>query len=147
MMRAENIDWQSRVLAYSRPEERKSGRHPDRARTGSHPPVLPANGPLFPYLRTVRCCDRATEFRQRCEGLGIRGVTPHCYRYSWPQRAKALGYPERWANRPSALAARQSTALHAAGDGSMEVPSLDAWRRRLTARWFGEFDRGSSSRV
>jgi len=36
---------------------------------------------LFPYLRTVRPSDRATEFKQRCEGLKIRGVTLHSYRY------------------------------------------------------------------
>ena len=29
---------------------------------------LPVVGPLFPYLHTVRCGDRATEFKQRCEG-------------------------------------------------------------------------------
>jgi hypothetical protein len=32
---------------------------------------LPSEGPLFPYLQTVRCGDRATEFKQRCLGLGI----------------------------------------------------------------------------
>ena len=31
----------------------------------------PRTGPLFPYLVTVREADRATEFRQRCAGLGI----------------------------------------------------------------------------
>ena len=31
----------------------------------------PAAGPLFPYLCTVRAGDRATEFKQRCDGLGI----------------------------------------------------------------------------
>lgn len=39
-------------------------------------------GPLFPYLCTVRSSDRATEFKQRCKGLGIQGVTLHSYRYS-----------------------------------------------------------------
>ena len=36
---------------------------------------LPKTGPLFPYLRSVRGCDRATEFKQRCTGVGIDGVT------------------------------------------------------------------------
>ena len=36
---------------------------------------LPGSGPLFPYLRTVRAGDRATEFKQRCDGLGIKGVS------------------------------------------------------------------------
>ena len=33
---------------------------------------LPGSGPLFPYLRTVRAGDRATEFHQRCAGLGSK---------------------------------------------------------------------------
>jgi len=41
---------------------------------------LPTQGPLFPYLTTVRASDRATEFKQRCNGLGISGVT---FRHVW----------------------------------------------------------------
>ena len=47
----------------------------------------PAVGPFFPYLRTVRAGDRATEFRQRCDGLEISGVSLHSYRYTWAERA------------------------------------------------------------
>jgi hypothetical protein len=36
---------------------------------------MPAIGPLLPYLQTVRCGDRATEFKQRCDGLGTNGVS------------------------------------------------------------------------
>ena len=59
----------------------------------------PNTGPLFPYLRTVREADRATEFRQRCAGLGIKGVTLHSYRYAWAERSADAGYPERYAQR------------------------------------------------
>lgn len=59
----------------------------------------PKTGPLFPYLRTVREADRATEFRQRCQGLGIEGVTLHSYRYAWAERSANSGYPERCAQR------------------------------------------------
>jgi integrase len=47
----------------------------------------PRTGPLFPYLITVREADRATEFKQRCQGLGIKGVTLHSYRYAWAERS------------------------------------------------------------
>jgi hypothetical protein len=33
---------------------------------------LPGEGPLFPYLGTLRAGDRATEFGQRCRQLGIK---------------------------------------------------------------------------
>jgi integrase len=59
--------------------------------------TLPKSGALFPYLQTVRAGDRATEFKQRCVGLGIQGVTLHSYRYAWAERAKTAGYPERFA--------------------------------------------------
>ena len=42
----------------------------------------PQAGALFPYLRSVRPRDGATEFRQRCAGLKIEGVTLHSYRYN-----------------------------------------------------------------
>ena len=54
---------------------------------------LPAEGVLFPYLSGVRAGDRATEFKQRCQRLGIKGVTLHSYRYAWAERAKTCGYP------------------------------------------------------
>jgi integrase len=57
----------------------------------------PNLGPLFPYLITVREADRATEFKQRCNGLGIKGITLHSYRYAWAERAAKVGYPERHA--------------------------------------------------
>ena len=41
--------------------------------------------------------DRATEFKQRCSQLGIKGVTLHSYRYAWAERAKTAGMPERFA--------------------------------------------------
>jgi acyl-CoA thioesterase FadM len=30
----------------------------------------------------------STEFKQRCKGLGIQGVTLHSYRYGWAERAR-----------------------------------------------------------
>jgi hypothetical protein len=50
--------------------------------------TLPQKGALFPYLRTVRPGDRATEFKQRCDGLKIKGVSLHSYRYAWAERAR-----------------------------------------------------------
>jgi integrase len=59
--------------------------------------TLPKIGPLFPSLAKVRPGDRATEFKQRCDGLGIRGTSLHSYRYAWAERAKTAGNPERFA--------------------------------------------------
>ena len=47
----------------------------------------------------MRAGDRATEFKQRCDGLGISGVSLHCYRYAWAERALKCGFPERFAQQ------------------------------------------------
>src|SRR2546430_2254535 len=94
---AEDINWKEHLISYSR---RKTG---ELAQIQFGPAVekvlkeLPQSGPLFPNFRTVRSADRATEFKQRCEGLGIQGITLHCHRYAWAQRAKDCGFPERFA--------------------------------------------------
>jgi len=72
---AEDIDWPNQTIAYAR---QKTG---SLAMIHFGPDIeavlrrLPVTGALFPYLRSVRSGDRATEFKQRCEGLGIKGVT------------------------------------------------------------------------
>lgn len=93
-LEAESIDWQNRVISYAR---KKTG---ELAFISFGPELekilrtLPTCGALFPYLRTVRPSDRATEFKQRCDGLEISGITLHSYRYAWAERARKCGYPE-----------------------------------------------------
>src|SRR5439155_18083898 len=83
---AEDIDWTQHTVAYA------------RKKTGSLAIIhfgdeiseilrrLPTRGPLFPRLRRIRAGDRATEFKQRCDGLGIAGESLHSYRYAWAER-------------------------------------------------------------
>jgi hypothetical protein len=82
---------------------------------------------LFPYLRTVRSCDRATEFKQRCLRLGIEGVTLHSYRYSWAERAKKSGYPERWAQVALRHNSRAMAQYYSKG-AELVLPLLETWR-------------------
>ena len=128
-LNARDIDWPNQVISYQ------------RCKTGTPallhfgPQVaevlrrLPAEGPLFPYLRTVRSCDRATEFKQRCGGLGISGVTLHSYRYAWAERAKAAGYPERFAQE---ALGHNSKAVHRAyaKRAIVKVPSLEEYEQQ-----------------
>jgi hypothetical protein len=91
---------------------------------------LPQTGPLFPYLRTVRSGDRATEFRQRCLGLGIHGVSLHSYRYAWAGRARQCGYPRRFAEE--ALGHNSKAVHHAyASKAEVKVPSLETWEKQM----------------
>src|SRR6267154_1526195 len=72
-LEASNVDWEQRVISFAR---MKTGsiallRFGDEAESVLR--GLPSKGPLFPYMRRVRSGDRSTEFKQRCDGLGIKG--------------------------------------------------------------------------
>jgi integrase len=76
----------------------------------------------------VRAGDRATEFKQRCDGLGISGVSLHSYRYAWAERALKCGFPERFAQQ---ALGHNSKAVHRAYAKRAEVtvPSLADWEK------------------
>ena len=88
---------------------------------------------LFPYLSRVRSGDRATEFKQRCQGLGIQGISLHSYRYTWAERAKTAGYPERFAQE---ALGHNSQAVHRAyAKGAlMKLPSLEDYEKRTAVK-------------
>jgi integrase len=128
-LEAQNIEWEQNVLSFAR---KKTGsialmRFDDE--TAQVLRSLPSEGPLFPYLRTVRAGDRATEFKQRCEGLKIKGVTLHSYRYAWAERAKKAGYPERFAQE---ALGHNSKAVHRAyaRKAQVELPALGEYEKR-----------------
>ena len=127
-LEAENIEWEHTVISFAR---KKTGsiaimRFDDEVAQILR--SLPQSGPLFPYLRTVRAGDRATEFKQRCEGLNIKGVSLHSYRYAWAERAKKAGYPERFAQE---ALGHNSKAVHRAyaRKAQVELPSLGEYER------------------
>jgi hypothetical protein len=82
---------------------------------------LPQAGWLFPNLRLLTETHRASRFRKRCLGLSIKGITLHCYRYSWAERAKSAGMPLREA---MAHLGHQSRAVHLSYASSAEVITL-----------------------
>lgn len=94
---------------------------------------LPAQGDLFPYLKNVDCKHRGTEFRQRCRGLGIHGISLHSYRYAWAQRAKQVGMAERHAQ---AALGHSSKAVHRAysRDGIVRIPALDVLEQEMESK-------------
>lgn len=122
-LKGEDVDWQNNTVSFIR---RKTG-VAVVVHLGSDAlnlfKDLPAEGPLFPYLSTVRAGDRATEFRSRCRQLGIQGITLHSYRYAWAQRAKVAGMPERFAQE---ALGHNSKAVHRAyaKRAMMKIPSL-----------------------
>ena len=103
-LEAEDIDWIDSTICYDRQKLASLDESDVKPplitfgkRCASILRSLPQTGPLFPNLRNVKSKDRANEFRQRCRGLGIKGVTLHSYRYSWAERARKANYPRRQA--------------------------------------------------
>ena len=135
-LHAEDIDWPSRTITFERMKMRHRAVNPPQIRFGREVEAifaqLPRMGPLFSYLRTVREADRATEFKQRCQGLGITGVTLHSYRYAWAERAKTCGYPERFAQM---ALGHNSKAVHRAyaRKAQVTVPSLEEYEQAFVA--------------
>jgi integrase len=127
-LESKNVDWEQRVISFAR---QKTGsiallRFGDEVANILR--ALPATGPLFPYMSSVRSGDRSTEFKQRCDGLGIKGVTLHSYRYAWAERAKVAGYPERFAQESLG---HNSKAVHRAYARKAQVllPALEDYER------------------
>jgi integrase len=125
---AEYVDWESRVVSYIRQKTKKVSMVRLDENLENILRTLPSTGPLFPYLRTVRASDRATEFKQRCSGLGIKGITLHSYRYAWAERAKECGYPERFAQQ---ALGHDSKAVHRAyaRKAKVIIPALGEWKK------------------
>jgi len=128
-LKGEDVDWQNNTVCFFR----KKTKVPALVHRGNEAlsllKDLPSEGPLFPYLSTVRAGDRATEFKQRCQQLGITGVTLHSYRYAWAERAKTAGMPERFAMENLG---HNSKAVHRAyaKRALMKIPSLEDYEQR-----------------
>ncbi len=133
-LQAEDVDWPNRIISFFRMKTRWRGCQPPQIRFGKEVEeilaTLPKSGPLFPYLATVRAGDRATEFKQRCVGLGIQGVSLHSYRYAWAERAKTAGYPERFAQM---ALGHNSKAVHRAYAKKAQVtlPPLEEYEQKV----------------
>lgn len=125
-LQATDIDYERRSFVYDRLKTGNMGgmRIGDKA----WEVILrrPRTGPLFPYLITVREADRATEFRQRCQGLGIEGVTLHNYRYAWAERGANNAYPERYAQRVLGQHSKIVQRVYAK-NAQGELPSLEEY--------------------
>jgi integrase len=130
---AEDIDWPNGVLIYRRKKLGPRSK-PCRLTIGRKLRALlkslPSSGDLFPNIKKTSAKDRAAEFRRRCRMAEISGVSLHSYRHSWAERAKACGYPERFAHE---ALGHDSRAVHEAyAKGALVVcPALDDYELAL----------------
>ncbi|WP_438483375.1 tyrosine-type recombinase/integrase [Oleiharenicola lentus] len=135
-LHAEDIDWASHTITYVRMKTKwRENQTPPQVKFGQSVAeilrTLPKAGPLFPYLRGRKPGYRANEFRERCLGLGIHGVSLHSYRYAWAERAKTAGYPERFAQL---ALGHNSKAVHRAyaRKARVTLPALEDYEKNET---------------
>jgi uncharacterized repeat protein (TIGR01451 family) len=69
---------------------------------------------------------RSAEFRRRCRLAGIQGVSLHSYRHAWAQRAKACGYPQRFAKEALGHGSRAIHEAYARG-GVVVCPPIEQY--------------------
>jgi integrase len=130
---AEDVDWEQATVSFVR---KKTG-VPVLVHLGADSlnvfKDLPSEGMLFPCLAPLRASDRANLFRDGCRRAGVQGVTLHSYRYSWAERAKTAGYPERFAQEAlghNSKAVHRAYAKHAL----MKLPSLEDYERAASMK-------------
>jgi integrase len=130
ILRAEDVDWEMQVVSFR------------RMKTGSVVQIhfgpeisgvlndLPGERFLFPRIAAMKETDRAKAFMRRCALVGVSGVSLHCYRYAWAERAREAGYPERFAQE---ALGHKSIAVHRAyaKQAKVKLPSLEEYERKI----------------
>ena len=123
-LHAEDINREDRTISYRRKKSGSDAMPRIGAKLAAVLKRRPKSGALFTYLITLKEMDRATEFKQRCNGLGITGITLHCYRYGWAERAVEAGYPERHAQSNLGHGSK-AVARAYARKAKVKTPSLE----------------------
>jgi integrase len=129
-LNATDIDWAERTVSFQRC---KSG-VPVVIAFGPEATeileTLPKSGPLFPWLSTLHEKHRAKHFIKRLATVGIKGVSLHSYRYSWAERAKIVGMPERFAMQALGHSSKAFARAYSK-NAKITVPSLEAYEMKI----------------
>jgi len=124
-LHSSNIDYDARLLSFPRRKLRGKKLPDATLMIGSNLDAilkkLPREGFLFPRLQPMGENVRASHFTKLCERAGVTGVSLHCYRYSWGERAKRAGMPEREA---MAHLGHNSAAIHRAYSKNAQIVTL-----------------------
>jgi len=131
-LRAEDIDWNDRTIAYERQKTGVTSLISFGDEVAEILKTLPQVGQLFPALARIHSRHRAKLFIKRLQTVGVTGVSLHSYRYAWAERARAAGYPERFAMQ---ALGHSSKAVHRAYARKAQVllPPLEDYERRAKA--------------
>jgi integrase len=130
LLTAEDVDWNDWTIAYARMKTDSPALLHFGATVAEILRRRPERGFLFPHIAHWKESDRAKAFIRRCKLAGVSGVTLHCYRYSWAERARVAGMPERFAQEAighNSKAVQRSYAKKA----KVKIPSLEEYEKKV----------------
>ena len=129
-LKAEDIDWNERTIAYRRGKTGVTALLSFGEEVAAVLKELPKSGLFFPALARIHERHRAKLFLKRLATVGITGISMHSYRYAWAERAKASGYPERFAMQ---ALGQSSKAIHRAYSRKAQVvvPPLEEYEKKM----------------
>jgi integrase len=128
-LRAEDADWEMRVIGFNRMKTGSVVQLSFGDELASILSDLPSEGFLLPRIAMMKESDRAKAFIRRCGLVGVSGVSLHSYRYSWAERAKEAGYPERFAQENLGHGSK-AVARAYAKKAKVKLPSLEEYEKR-----------------
>ena len=133
-LRAEDIDWEMRVIGFNRTKTGSVVQLSFGEELATILSDLPGEGFLLPRFAVMRESDRAKAFIRRCQLSGVSGVSLHSYRYSWAERAKKAGYPERFAQENLGHGSKAVTRAYAK-NAKVKLPSLEEYEKQAANKF------------
>ena len=132
ILTAEAIDWTTRTINFPRKKNHQTCAQRFGDECAAVLEKLPKQGLLLPSIARLGEGDRATYFTLRCRTLGITGISLHSFRYSWAERAAAVGMPERFAMM---ALGHKSRAIHQAYSKNLAttIESLEVLTKKRKA--------------
>lgn len=121
----EDVDWEQGVISYRRQKTSTVAMLHIGDELAAILRQLPVVGPPFPYLRTVRPCDHATEFKQRCDSPAL---TLSVQALSRPRIRPGPGR-RRWQESSSQPPSRRPTRPENRSDALRNAPTRRSTRR------------------
>lgn len=132
-LHGEDINRQERTIFYRRRKNKGAALQRYGKKVEALLNILPTSGPLFPRMKEMTSSERATEFKRACKRADVSGVTHHCYRYAWAERALLAGFEERYAQ--AALGHGSKAVARAyAKKAPLILPSLEEYEERNAAK-------------
>ncbi len=123
-LKASDVDWNEKVVSFFRQKTNVAQIVHFGEGLAAVLRGLPKTGFLLPTLAAVSEKTRCSYFQSICRRLKIRGISLHSYRYAWAERARTVGYPERFAQE---ALGHNSKAVHRAyaKKARVDLPSLE----------------------